>query len=330
MGEVIQLVHGEGGKHTQDLIHNIFYENFNNEILLKDCDSALVNLSSNKIAFTTDSFVVNPIFFRGGDIGKLSICGTVNDLTACGAKPLYLSAGFIIEEGFRIEELKSIVKSMREACESADVKIITGDTKVVPRGKGDKIFINTAGIGIRSEYKVKEIKNKDKVIITGGIGEHGTAIAVDRYNLKIKGNIKSDCQPLNYILNFLEKYYNYIKFMRDPTRGGIGEVLNEISKQCGKGIHLIQSKIPIRGEVEAINDMLGINPLYLASEGRMVIISDEKVADDIVDTLIKKCNCNACIIGEVTEENKFVFIENEFGGKRILGGLDAQILPRIC
>lgn len=330
MDEVIQLVHGEGGKHTQDLIHNIFYENFNNEILLKDCDSALVNLSSNKIAFTTDSFVVNPIFFRGGDIGKLSICGTVNDLTACGAKPLYLSAGFIIEEGFRIEELKSIVKSMREACESADVKIITGDTKVVPRGKGDKIFINTAGIGIRSEYKVKEIKNKDKVIITGGIGEHGTAIAVDRYNLKIKGNIKSDCQPLNYILNFLEKYYNYIKFMRDPTRGGIGEVLNEISKQCGKGIHLIQSKIPIRGEVEAINDMLGINPLYLASEGRMVIISDEKVADDIVDTLIKKCNCNACIIGEVTEENKFVFIENEFGGKRILGGLDAQILPRIC
>ncbi|MBU5593064.1 hydrogenase expression/formation protein HypE [Clostridium sp. MSJ-4] len=328
--DTIELIHGEGGKHTQQLIEDVFYKNFNNDILLKNTDSALITLPSKNIAFTTDSFVVNPIFFRGGDIGKLAICGTINDLTACGAEPLYLSAGFIIEEGFLVEDLIKIVSSMKEASKISKVNIVTGDTKVVPKGKVDKIFINTTGIGVVNGYKPKNIVCGDKVIITGTIGEHGTAIAVDRYNLKVKGHIESDCEPLNYILKCLKDYYDHIKFMRDPTRGGVGQVLNEISKQCGLGIHIFEGKIPIRQEVEAINDMLGINPLYLASEGRMIIVVDKEVSMKVLEDLIIKCNLKASIIGEFTEENQFVYIENDFGGKRILTPLEAQILPRIC
>lgn len=326
----IQLIHGEGGKYTQKLIEDIFYKNFKNDILLKDTDSALVTLPFKNIAFTTDSFVVNPIFFKGGDIGKLAVSGTINDLAVCGAEPVYLSAAFIIEEGFIVDDLIKIVNSMKETCILSNVNIVTGDTKVVPKGKVDKIFINTTGIGVINEYKPKNIVCGDKVIITGTIGEHGTAIAVDRYNLKVKGDIQSDCKPLNYLLKYLKNYYEHIKFMRDPTRGGVGQVLNEISKGCGLGIHLFEKNIPIRQEVEAINDMLGINPLYLACEGRMIIVVDKGVSMDIIDDLVKKCNCEARIIGEFTDENEFVYIENDFGGKRILGELDTQILPRIC
>lgn len=227
----IELIHGDGGKYTGELIEKIFYKSFNNDILLEDMDSALISLDKGKIAFTTDSFVVNPIFFRGGDIGKLAVCGTVNDLTVCGAYPMYLSAGFIIEEGFPVKKLQRIVESMGNTCRQANVKIVTGDTKVVPKGKVDGVFINTAGIGIVKGYTPKKIQSGDSIIITGSIAEHGTAIVVDRYNLKVKGNIESDCAPLNYILDCLEKYKESIKLMKDPTRGGIGEILNEISKR---------------------------------------------------------------------------------------------------
>lgn len=328
--DCIQLIQGEGGRHTQKLIQDVFYKNFNNNILLKNDDSALINIPSKKIAFTTDSFVVNPIFFRGGDIGKLAVAGTVNDLVACGAEPLYLSSAFIIEEGFSKNDLIKIVDSMKNTCAIAKVSIVTGDTKVVPKGKGDKIFINTTGIGVVDEYIPKDIVPGDKVIITGTVGEHGTAIAVDRYNLKVTGDIKSDCQPLNHILKYLKNYYPHIKFMRDPTRGGVGEVLNEISKKSGLGIHLFEKDIPIRKEVEAINSMLGINPLYLACEGRMIIVVDEEASLNLLEDLTEECSYQCSIIGEFTEENSFVFIENYFGGQRILGELDGQILPRIC
>ncbi|WP_423243323.1 hydrogenase expression/formation protein HypE [Clostridium rectalis] len=328
--DTIGLIHGEGGKFTQKLIKDIFYKKFDNPILVRDTDSALINLYSKEIAFTTDSFVVNPIFFRGGDIGKLSVSGTINDLISCGAEPKYLSLALIIEEGFSVKELTKIVNSIKETSILANVHIVTGDTKVVPKGKADGIFINTTGIGYTYEYKPKNIENKDKIIITGTIAEHGTAIAVDRYNLKVKGNIKSDCMPLNYLTKYIKKYYRYIKFMRDPTRGGVGQVLNELSKRYGLGVRITKDSIPIRQEVEAINDMLGINPLYLACEGRMIIVVDKNIPLNILEQFKKEISMDAAVIGEFTDKNDFVYIENYFGGKRVLGELDTQILPRIC
>lgn len=327
----IELIHGDGGKYTGELIEELFYRSFKNDILLQDMDSALFDVDKGKLAFTTDSFIVNPIFFRGGDIGKLAVCGTVNDLTVCGAYPLCLSAGFIIEEGFPLEKLQRIVDSMGNTCKQANVKIVTGDTKVVPKGKIDGVFINTSGIGIVKEYTPKKIQAGDSIIITGTIGEHGTAIAVDRYNLKIEGNIESDCAPLNYLLDCLEKYEESIKLMKDPTRGGIGEILNEISKKSKLGVHIFEKNIPIREEVQGINEMLGINPLYLASEGRMILVVESTEAEKIKEELEKECGCvNARIIGHFTDTKEFVYIENGFGGKRILGSLDMQMLPRIC
>ncbi|MCY6356236.1 hydrogenase expression/formation protein HypE [Clostridium sp. ZS2-4] len=327
----IELIHGDGGKYTGELIEKIFYRNFQNDILLEDMDSALLSVDKGKIAFTTDSFVVNPIFFRGGDIGKLAVCGTVNDLTVSGAYPICLSAGFIIEEGFSLEKLERIADSMGKICEQANVKIVTGDTKVVPKGKVDGVFINTSGIGIIKGYTSKEIQAGDSIIVTGTIGEHGTAIEVDRYNLKVEGNIQSDCAPLNYLLDCLEKYKESIKLMKDPTRGGIGEILNEISKKSKLGIHIFEKNIPIREEVKGINEMLGINPLYLASEGRMILVVESSKAEEIKEELKKQYGCvNASIIGDFTDRAEFVYIENGFGGKRILNSLDTQMLPRIC
>ncbi|MCY6372029.1 hydrogenase expression/formation protein HypE [Clostridium ganghwense] len=329
--KTIELIHGDGGKYTGELIEKIFYKSFDNDILLENMDSALFSLDKGKIAFTTDSFVVNPMFFRGGDIGKLAVCGTVNDLTVCGAIPLYLSVGFIIEEGFPINKLQKIAESMGNTCRQANVKIVTGDTKVVPKGKIDGVFINTSGVGFVKGYVPKKIQSGDSIIITGTIGEHGTAIAVDRYNLKVKGNIESDCAPLNYLLDYLQKYKDNIKLMKDPTRGGIGEILNEVSKKSKLGIHLLEKSIPIREEIEGINEMLGINPLYLASEGRMILVVENDVAEEIKEGLKKEGKCsNASIIGHFTNKEDFVYVENAFGGKRLLGSLDTQMLPRIC
>ncbi|QGU96603.1 hydrogenase expression/formation protein HypE [Clostridium bovifaecis] len=329
--ENIELIHGEGGKYTCDLIRNIFYKNFGNSILLQGLDSAILELNKGKIAFTTDSFVVNPLFFKGGDIGKLAVCGTINDLTVCGATPLYLSVGFIIEEGFKIEMLEKIALSMGKTCEEAGVKIVTGDTKVVERGKVDSIFINTSGIGIINGYTAKKIEEGDKIIITGTVAEHGTAIGIERYNFKVQGDIKSDCAPLNYLLSYLDIYKDSIKLMRDPTRGGIGEALNEIFSISNIGIHLFEEKIPIRNEVKSINEMLGLDPLYLASEGRMLIVVKEDAAEEIERGLKETCNCKeASVIGKFTRERDFVYIENSFGGKRVLRSLDIQMIPRIC
>lgn len=333
MNEVIQLVHGDGRKHTQELIQKLFYKYFNNSLLLQSQDATVFPSIEGKMAFTTDSFVVKPLFFKGGNIGKLAVCGTINDLAVSGAKPLYLSASFIIEEGFPLKTLEEIVKSMGETCVESGVKIITGDTKVVEKGGVDGIFINTSGIGrIVEGYKIKPIEPGDKIIVTGGIGEHGTTIAIERYDIKVKGDIKSDCTNIYPFIGRLKEDYNSIKIMRDPTRGGLATVLHEFSKLCGLGIHLKDDEIPINESVKVVNQLLGFDPLYMACEGRVVLVVKESDSEKILE-IIKAMNegKNARIIGEfIKEEHNTIFIENYFGGKRILSSLEGNMLPRIC
>lgn len=329
--KTIGIEHGDGGTYTSELIKNIFYKHFNNDLLLEGYDSALFNVEKGRMAFTTDSFIVKPLFFKGGDIGKLAVCGTINDLTACGATPLYLSTSFIIEEGFDIDSLEKIVMSMSETCKKAGVKIVTGDTKVVEKGKVDKVFINTSGVGIIEGYYPKEVKKNDKIIITGTIAEHGTAIACERYNLNVSGDLKSDCSPLNNLLNYLNKYNDYIKIMRDPTRGGVAQVLNELSLKSKLGIHIYEKNIPIKDEIQSINEILGLDPLYMACEGRMIIAADSSIAEELTQGIICSQGCKeASIIGHFTNEEKYVFVENVLGGKRIINPLDTHMLPRIC
>jgi hydrogenase expression/formation protein HypE len=333
MKEVIKLIHGDGGKHTKILIEKLFYKHFNNNILLKEQDAATFPVLQRKMAFTTDSFVVKPLFFSGGNIGKLAVCGTVNDLAVSGAKPLYLSAGFIIEEGFSLELLEEIVKSMGQTCIECGVMIVTGDTKVVEKGSVDGVFINTSGIGyIVNEYKVKPIKPGDKIIVTGDIGEHGTTIAVERYDLKVKGEFESDCAALFPFIEKLKDDFTSIKIMRDATRGGLATVLHEFSSLCNLGIHLNEDAIPVSESVKAINNLLGLDPLYMACEGRMVLVTKESEALEILNIIQSASQGKgARIIGEFTSEfNKDIFIENNFGGKRILSPLEGSMLPRIC
>jgi hydrogenase expression/formation protein HypE len=333
MDNVIKLSHGDGGKHTEELIKNIFYKYFNNDLLVKGQDATIFQAANNKLAFTTDSFVVKPVFFSGGNIGKLAVCGTINDLIVSGASPLYLSAGFIIEEGFSLENLNKIVKSMSETCLESGVSIITGDTKVVEKGKVDGIFINTSGIGsVLERYKQKPIKEGDKIIVTGNIGDHGTTIAIERYDIKVKDKIKSDCASLYPFTEIIKDNYDSIKIMRDPTRGGLATVLHEFSNLCELGIHLMEEDIPIDRGVIAVNELLGFDPLYMACEGRMVIVVEESEAENILKKVQEfDGGKNAKIIGEFIKESRnTIFIENYFGGKRILTPLEGNMLPRIC
>jgi hydrogenase expression/formation protein HypE len=333
LDEVIKLVHGDGGKYTQMLIKEVFYKYFNNEMLLEEQDASVFKVDEGKMAFTTDSFVVKPLFFEGGDIGKLAVCGTINDLVVSGAKPLYMSAGFIIEEGFQIQTLENIAKSMSEICLETGVKIITGDTKVVEKGCVDGIFINTSGVGsIVNKYKVKQIKAGDNIIVTGCVGDHGTTIAIERYNIKVKSKVKSDCAPLYSFTKNLKEYFDSIKIMRDPTRGGLATVLHEFSSACKLGVHLNQNNIPINDGVDAVNMLLGLDPLYMACEGRMVLVVDEHEAQNILQTIRHmECGKDAQIIGKFVEQpDDTIFIENNFGGKRILAPLEGNMLPRIC
>lgn len=333
MKEKIKLAHGDGGKYTNELIKDIFYKHFNNSILISGIDSALFSTRDGTMAFTTDSFVVKPLFFSGGNIGKLAVCGTINDLSVAGAKPLYLSTGFIIEEGFFIETLDLIVSEMAKQCELSKVKIVTGDTKVVPRGSADGLFINTAGVGIiQNNYEMKEIQVGDKIIITGNIGQHGTAITLARYNIDVKGDIKSDCASVYEIVDDLKEYYTYIKIMKDPTRGGLATILNEMSDISGLSIKLMEENIPISKEVMGVNKMLGLDPLYMACEGRVVLVVKSEAADEILYRLQKLDECrDSSIIGSfIDNSEQLVYMENSFGGKRILNNLEGEMLPRIC
>lgn len=329
----IKLFHGDGGAKTNELIHEVFLKYYGDDGDVPLSDSFVFTAKGSKLAYTTDSFVVQPLFFRGGDIGKLAVCGTLNDLATAGAKPLYISASFILEEGFPVDALCQIAQSMGEVCKKNRLKIVTGDTKVVEKGSADGIFINTSGIGVVSEgYSPREIEAEDEIIITGTIAEHGTAILLDRYHIAMETNIVSDCCDLSHLITDLETELPYIKLMKDPTRGGIATVLNEIAEHVGYNVELMENRIPISHQVRAVNDILGIDPLYLACEGRMILVVQKGLGSKILQVLENCCGFRyAQIIGRFTKDRqRIVYLQTKIGGKRVLPSLEGQMVPRIC
>jgi hydrogenase expression/formation protein HypE len=333
--EKILLAHGSGGSLTGKLIHDIFMKSFNNDLLAKEHDGAVFNIDGKKLAFTTDSFVVNPIFFLGGNIGELAVYGTVNDLAMCGAKPLYLSASFIIEEGLEIERLQQIVNSMKAAADKCNVQIITGDTKVVEKGKGDKVFINTSGIGIVSDevdLSPSNVKVGDKIILSGTIADHGIAVLSARENLSFESEINSDTAPLNDLVETMLTVSKNIHVLRDPTRGGLATSLNEIAFKATTGILIHQDKIKIKNEVKAACELLGLDPLYIANEGKLVCFVSPEDADNLLNVMrTHPLGKDSEIIGEVVNEYKGkVVLKTSIGTKRILDLHTVEQLPRIC
>ena len=331
----VLLAHGGGGMLSHQLLNKIFYPLFDNEFLNEQHDSAIVNVNKSRIAFTTDSYVIQPIFFPGGNIGELAINGTVNDLIAAGAKPLYISAGFIIEEGFPFEDLWSIVLSMSKAANKSGVKIITGDTKVVDKGKGDKIFINTSGIGIvngQMNLSPKRCKPGDKIILSGRIAEHGISIMSSREGLEFGTNITSDTAPLNMLLDSIEKFGDKIHVMRDPTRGGIASCLNEIAEVSKTGMLILEDKIPVLDEVKGACEIMGFDPLYIANEGKMISIVSNEIGEAVLNAWrTTDLGKEAQIIGEVTSENPgTIVMKTIIGTKRIVDMISGEQLPRIC
>lgn len=333
MEEKILMAHGNGGSLMSELINNIIAEIFGKTSLQLD-DSAILSMENKKIVFTTDTYTITPIFFNGGDIGKLAVNGTINDLSVMGAEPLYLSCGLILEEGLEISVLKKILRSMKDAADYAGVKIVTGDTKVVERGSADKIFINTSGIGmVRDRVFRKEISIGDSVLINGTIGDHGISIMAERSHLSFSLGLFSDSAPLNHMLKSISgKFPESIKFARDATRGGVASVLNEIVQRGNIGIKLIEEDLPLRDEVKGVCDILGLDPLYSANEGKAILIVKNESAEKIKEEMKKfEEGKDAEIIGEITSEYKGkVFIETFVKGRRILPLLEEDQLPRIC
>jgi hydrogenase expression/formation protein HypE len=330
----ILLAHGSGGKLAHELVAKSFVRALANPLLAKLDDSAVFDLSG-RLAFTTDSYVVSPIFFPGGDIGKLAVCGTVNDLAMCGAKPLYLSLSFIIEEGFSLSELEQVVTSVQRAAGEAGVEIITGDTKVVPKGSADKLFINTAGVGIIAQgidISGSNARPGDKVILSGTIGDHGIAVISQREGLSFSTKLKSDCAPLGDLVAEMLNASPNIHCLRDPTRGGLATSLNELAKQSEVSIRIEEEKIPVREEVLAACEMLGFDPLYVANEGKLVAIVQPEDADKVVKAMRKnKYGKNTTIIGEVGAEHPGrVVMKTVLGASRIVDMLVGDLLPRIC
>jgi hydrogenase expression/formation protein HypE len=331
----ITLAHGSGGKMSQDLIRDVFMKHLGNETLNKVDDAAVLQAGTGKIAFTTDTFVIKPVFFPGGNIGNLAVCGTVNDLAVTGAKPVALSAGFIIEEGFSINDLEAIVISMSECAKEAGVQIVTGDTKVVGKGEADGIFINTSGIGTIEasvDLDVSKISVGDKVIVTGTLGDHALAILSKREGLSFETALISDSAPLNKMLIGLVEEVPMIKFMRDPTRGGVAATLNEISNDRDFGILLDENTLPVSEGVAGACELLGMDPLYLANEGKALVVVGKDNADKAIATLKKnKYGKDATIIGEITSENAGkVCLKTRLGVVRIVDMPVGEQLPRIC
>jgi len=333
MTERILLAHGSGGSLSHDIVNERILSILGNPILNRLDDSAVFDIKGS-IAFTTDSHVVQPIFFPGGDIGRLSVCGTVNALAVMGAPPLYLSLALIIEEGLPTQDLKNVVNSIKEAADEAGIKIVTGDTKVVNRGNADKLFINTAGIGIISEgvnISGHNARPGNKVIISGTIGDHGIAVLSKRDGIGFETKLESDSAPLNKMIAEMIQT-GKINCMRDPTRGGLSSTLNEIAEQSGVSIRIDEEKIPIRREVAAACEMLGLDPLYIANEGKVVAIVEAEDAEKILAQMKKnKYGQNAAIIGEVTEKRTArVTLKTALGTSRIVDMLVGEPLPRIC
>ncbi len=331
----ITLAHGSGGTLTQELIESVFFKFLGNKFLSKNDDSAILPGESANIAFTTDSFVIKPFFFPGGDIGKLSICGTVNDLAVNGATPKYISCGFILEEGLDIEDLRRIVESMADCAKAAGVDIVCGDTKVVEKNGVDSIFINTSGIGIIRDnvnLSVDNISVGDKVIVTGNLGDHGIAVLSKRKGLEFESESISDCAPLNHMLKTLTDNVEGVKFMRDATRGGAATTLNEIVKTKDFGIMIEEESVPVLDSVRSACELLGLDPLYIANEGKALIIIDKKREAKALEILrSNEYGRNAASIGEVTQDNQnMVCLKTPLGATRVSGMLSADPIPRIC
>lgn len=331
----ILLDHGSGGRLSHGLITGLMLPAFDNAALAELHDGARLDIYGTRLAFSTDSYVVDPIFFPGGDIGVLSVNGTVNDLAMCGAAPLFLSTGLIIEEGFSIDELSRIINSMTNAAKNAGVTIVTGDTKVVPAGMADKIFINTSGIGLIPEGVIisgNMAQPGDKVIISGPIADHGVTILVQRKGMEFESDITSDTTPLNHMVVEMLSVCPNIHVLRDPTRGGVGTSLNEIAESSRVGIKLYEDKIPIKAETAGICELLGLDPLYIANEGKLLAFVRPEHVNNVLSVMKKyQAGKDACLIGEVISDNHArVIMQTRIGGTRIVDMLSGEQLPRIC
>ncbi len=334
--DTIQLAHGSGGQMSQDLISKLFVWAFENDELNKHDDNAVLHIDCNKISFSTDSYVVDPIFFPGGNIGDLAVNGTVNDVSMAGAKPLYLSCGFIIEEGFPLADLKNIVISMKKAAATAGVKIVTGDTKVVNKGKGDKIFINTSGIGIiEHDYKIGAdcLQPDDVIIISGTIADHGICILSQREGLAFEAEIESDSAPLNQLVQIaLQAGGSSIHAFRDPTRGGVAATLNEFAQTSQVGIRIKEEFIRVNDPVRGACEILGLDPLYIANEGKMIVVVKKDKAKEVLKAMqLHPLGKDSAIIGDViSEKSGLVQLLTQLGTSRIIDMPVGEQLPRIC
>lgn len=332
--ERISLAHGDGGELAHQLVQDVFVESFGHSDYAR-FDAAIVNIQTSQLAVTTDSFVVKPIFFPGGNIGKLSIAGTVNDLAVSGANPLYLTSSFIIEEGFLVKDLKEIVHMMAEEAKKANVRIVAGDTKVVEKGSIDGLYINTTGVGLvgKNIINPKEIQSGDSIIINGTIGDHGTAILGARGELGIQTSVNSDCAPLNGLIDHVLSGTDKVRIMRDPTRGGVATTLVEIAEDFHVSMEIEQEKLPIKDEVQGACDILGFDPLYLANEGKVLMVVAKSEEEKVLQLLREhELGKEAQVIGHVTETgNKGrLNLKTKLGSTRRLHRLSGMMLPRIC
>lgn len=332
----ISLDHGSGGKISHSLVSGIIAPIFDNPVLNRLDDGAVLDIGGKRLAFSTDSYVVDPIFFPGGNIGELAVNGTVNDIAMCGAVPLYLSAGLIMEEGFSLADLKRILQSMKKAALEAGVSIVTGDTKVVPKGTADKIFINTAGVGLIPEgvdVAGSNARPGDKIILSGTMADHGMTILTQREGLRFETPIQSDTAPLNHMVKkIMEKFGKEIHVLRDPTRGGVGTTLNEIASASRASIRIHEEKLPVTSAVAGICELLGFDPLYVANEGKMLVFVSPDSAGEVLDLIrAEKYGKDACLIGEVISDHPGkVFMQTRIRGTRMVDMLTGEQLPRIC
>ena len=331
----ILLDHGAGGKMSHQLTLDILLPVFNSPMLANLDDGAVFDIGGKRLAFSTDTYTVDPIFFPGGNIGDLAINGTVNDIAMCGAEPLYLSVGLILEEGFPLADLKAIVQQMGTAAEAAGISVVTGDTKVVPKGAADKIFINTSGVGALKDGIDVSCKNAlpgDLIILSGTLADHGVTILAKREGLSFDIGVQSDSAPLNHLTRRMFEASGMIHVLRDPTRGGVATSLNEIAQTSGVGIKILEKNIPVKPEVLGMCELLGLDPLYLANEGKLLAFVAPRDAERVLSVMKKDPVAgDACIIGEVISDNPGrVFMQTRIGGRRIVDMLAGEQLPRIC